>query len=149
MQRALVRINEEQRARGMPDLHMGIAINTGEVIVGNIGSEKRTKYGAMGTAINTAYRIESYTVSGQVLISMDTYQKMAEFVQVGETQDLRFKGLEEPVRVYEVRGMSGPYACEMPETAPEAFVDLGIAYKRADVRCRGQDGFRRGGGRRD
>ena len=124
MQRALVEINEEQRARGMPDLHMGIAINTGEVIVGNIGSEKRTKYGAMGTAINTAYRIESYTVSGQVLISMDTYQKMAEFVQVGETQDLRFKGLEEPVRVYEVRGMSGPYACEMPETAPEAFVDL-------------------------
>ena len=124
MQRALVEINEEQRKRGMPDLHMGIAINTGEVIVGNIGSEKRTKYGAMGTAINMAYRIESYTVSGQVLISMDTYQKMAEFVQVGETQDLRFKGLEEPVRVYEVRGMSGPYACEMPEAAPEAFVDL-------------------------
>ena len=124
MQRALVEINEEQRKRGMPDLHMGIAINTGEVIVGNIGSEKRTKYGAMGTAINMAYRIESYTVSGQVLISMDTYQKMAEFVQVGESQDLRFKGLEEPVRVYEVRGMSGPYACEMPEAAPEAFVDL-------------------------
>ena len=124
MQRALVELNEEQRARGMPDLHMGIAINTGEVIVGNIGSEKRAKYGAMGTAINMAYRIESYTVSGQVLISADTYQKMAEFVQVGETQDLRFKGLEEPVRVYEVRGMSGPYACEMPEAAPEAFVDL-------------------------
>ncbi len=124
MQRALVEINQEQRARGMPDLHMGIAINTGEVIVGNIGSEKRTKYGAMGTAINMAYRIESYTVSGQVLISVDTYQKMAEVVQVGETQNLRFKGLEEPVRVYEVRGMSGPYACEMPEAAPEVFVDL-------------------------
>lgn len=124
MQRALAGINEEQRARGMPDLHMGVAINTGEVIVGNIGSEKRTKYGAMGTPINMAYRIESYTVSGQVLISADTYEQMAEFVQVGDTQDLRFKGLEEPVRVYEVRGMSGPYACEMPETAPEAFVDL-------------------------
>ena len=119
MQRALVGINEEQRARGMPDLHMGIAVNTGEVIVGNIGSEKRTKYGAMGTPINMAYRIESYTVSGQVLISADTYRKMAEFVQVGDTQDLRFKGLEEPVRVYEVKGMTGPYACEMPEAAPE------------------------------
>lgn len=124
MQRALLDINEEQRARGMPDLHMGIAINTGEVIVGNIGSEKRTKYGAMGTAINMAYRIESYTVSGQVLISVDTYQKTEEFVQVGDTQDLRFKGLDEPVRVYEVRGMAGPYACEMPEAAPEVFVDL-------------------------
>lgn len=124
MQRALLDINEEQRARGMPDLHMGIAINTGEVIVGNIGSEKRTKYGAMGTAINMAYRIESYTVSGQVLISVDTYQKTEEFVQVGDTQDLRFKGLDEPVRVYEVRGMAGPYACKMPEAAPEVFVDL-------------------------
>ena len=124
MQRALVEINEEQRARGMAELHMGVGINTGEVIVGNIGSEKRTKYGAMGTAINMAYRIESHTVSGQVLISPETYSKTAEFVQVGETQDLRFKGLDEPVRVYEVRGMSEPYACQMPEAAPEAFVDL-------------------------
>ena len=55
---------------------------------------------------------------------MDTYEKMAEFVQVGDTQDLRFKGLDEPVRVYEVQSMSGPYACEMPEAAPETFVDL-------------------------
>ena len=124
MQRALVEINEEQRARGMAELHMGVGINTGEVIVGNIGSEKRTKYGAMGTAINMAYRIESHTVSGQVLISPETHAKTAEFVQVGETQDLRFKGLDEPVRVYEVRGMSEPYACQMPEAAPEAFVDL-------------------------
>ena len=54
MQRALVEINKEQRARGMAELHMGVGINTGEVIVGNIGSEKRTKYGAMGTAINMA-----------------------------------------------------------------------------------------------
>ena len=124
MQRALVEINKEQRARGMAELHMGVGINTGEVIVGNIGSEKRTKYGAMGTAINMAYRIESHTVSGQVLISPETYSKTADFVQVGETQDLRFKGLDEPVRVYEVRGMSEPYACQMPEAAPEAFVDL-------------------------
>ena len=124
MQSALVEINEEQRARGMAELHMGVGINTGEVIVGNIGSEKRTKYGAMGTAINMAYRIESHTVSGQVLISPETYSKTADFVQVGETQDLRFKGLDEPVRVYEVRGMSEPYACQMPEAAPEAFVDL-------------------------
>ncbi len=124
MQRALGEVNEEQRARGMAELHMGIGINTGEVIVGNIGSEKRTKYGAMGTAINMAYRIESHTVSGQVLISPETYRRTADFVQVGDTQDLRFKGLEEPVRVYEVRGVRGEYASAMPETAPEAFVDL-------------------------
>lgn len=124
MQRALVGVNEEQRRRGMADLHMGIGINTGEVIVGNIGSVKRTKYGAMGTAINMAYRIESHTVSGQVLISPETYRKTADSVAVGGTQDLRFKGLAEPVRVYEVRGVSGAYACEMPEVRREEFVDL-------------------------
>ncbi|MCZ6876263.1 MAG: adenylate/guanylate cyclase domain-containing protein, partial [bacterium] len=75
MQRALVEINTEQRRRGLPELHMGIGINTGEVIVGNIGSEKRTKYGALGTPINMAYRIESHTVSGQVLISPSTYEQ--------------------------------------------------------------------------
>ncbi len=124
MQCALEGINEEQRARGLPELHMGIGVNTGEVIVGNIGSEKRTKYGAMGTTINMAYRIESHTVSGQVLISPETHSRTADLLKVGEVQDLRFKGLEEPVRVYEVLGMSGEYACETPPREEEVFVDL-------------------------
>ena len=124
MQWALAGINEEQRARGLPELHMGIGVNTGRVIVGNIGSEKRTKYGAMGAAINMAYRIESNTVSGQVLISPETWRQTKDVVRVGEAQDLLFKGLAEPVRVYEVRGVTGEYACEMPEAAPEAFAEL-------------------------
>ena len=68
MQRALITLNEEHVGSGLPALEMGIGINTGDVIVGNIGSEKRTKYGAVGAAINLAYRIESQTVGGQVLL---------------------------------------------------------------------------------
>jgi len=124
MQRALVEINAEQRRRGLPELHMGIGINTGEVIVGNIGSEKRTKYGALGTPINTAYRIESYTVSGQVLISSSTYERVKDVVRVGDTQELQFKGLDELIQVYEVNGLDGDYTCSMPETAPQHFLDL-------------------------
>lgn len=105
MQRALVEFNAEQRKRGLPDLHMGIGINTGEVIVGNIGSEKRTKYGALGTPINIAYRIESYSVSGQVLISHGTYERVKDVVRVGHSWDLHFKGLDEQIRVYEVKGL--------------------------------------------
>ena len=67
MQNAMDEVNAEQRRLGLPVLAMGIGLNMGEVIVGNIGSEQRTKYGAMGSAINTAYRIESYTVSGRFL----------------------------------------------------------------------------------
>ena len=124
MHRALVEINAEQRGRGLPELHMGIGINTGKVIVGNIGSEKRTKYGALGTPINMAYRIESYTVSGQVLISLSTYEQVKDVVRVGDNQDLEFKGVDELIQVYEVKGLDGDYACSMPEEAPEHFLDL-------------------------
>ncbi|MBI3061233.1 MAG: adenylate/guanylate cyclase domain-containing protein, partial [Deltaproteobacteria bacterium] len=124
MQRTLVEINAEQRRRGLPELHMGIGINTGEVIVGNIGSEKRTKYGALGTPINIAYRIESYSVSGQVLISPSTYERVKDVVRVGHSWDLHFKGLDEQIEVYEVKGLDGKYACSMPERTPEHFLDL-------------------------
>ena len=53
---------------------MGLAINTGEVVVGNIGSETRTKYGIVGSHVNLTYRIESYTVGGQIFISESTFQ---------------------------------------------------------------------------
>ncbi|MGH7332116.1 MAG: adenylate/guanylate cyclase domain-containing protein [Candidatus Rokuibacteriota bacterium] len=76
MQRVLGDVNDEQRRQGLPELSMGIGIHTGEVIVGNIGSERRTKYGAVGTAVNLAYRIESQTVGGQVLISPSTYARV-------------------------------------------------------------------------
>ncbi len=124
MQNALVEINKELKQQGLPELHMGIAINTGEVIVGNIGSEKRTKYGALGTPINTAYRIESYTLSGQVLISSSTYERVKDVVRVGDTKELLFKGLDELVQIYEVEGLDGDHACSMPKKAPEHFLDL-------------------------
>ena len=85
MQMALQEINAERLELQLPELAMGIGINTGEVIVGNIGSEKRTKYGAVGSAINAAYRIESYTVGGQILISPTTYEHVRSLVQVRDT----------------------------------------------------------------
>ena len=82
MQLALLEFNAEQCQLHLPELAMGIGINTGEVIVGNIGSLKRSKYGAVGSAINTAYRIESHTVGGQILLSPDTYERVQGLAQV-------------------------------------------------------------------
>ncbi len=96
MQRALVAINEEQQALGLPALEMGIGINTGEVVVGNIGSEKRTKYGAVGAAINLAYRIESQTIGGQVLLGARTYELVRDVVEVRGTLEMTLKGVETP-----------------------------------------------------
>ncbi len=83
MQAAIVDLNERNAAEGLPHLEMGVAVHTGEVIVGNIGSERRTKYGVVGSAVNHAGRIESFTVGGQVLISEATLREAGGRVHVG------------------------------------------------------------------
>jgi adenylate cyclase len=72
MQAAMATVNETIGREGLPHVEMGIGIHTGEVVVGNIGSYKRTKYGAVGNHVNLAFQIESYTIGGQVLISEAT-----------------------------------------------------------------------------
>lgn len=124
MQNAMMGINAEQQRLNLPELSMGIGINSGEVVVGNIGSEKRAKYSAIGTPINTAYRIESYTVGGQILISPSTYQKMQSHALVQDTMEVRFKGVDHPVTLYDVNGIKGKYEVSLPEKAHEELRNL-------------------------
>jgi adenylate cyclase len=120
MQNALVAVNVEQRRLKLPELEMGIGINTGEVVVGNIGSEQRASYGAVGTPINAAYRIESFTVGGQILISPPTYDRVGSDLTIRGTKEVKFKGLDQPVCLYDVEGIGEPYQVFLPEkkTAP-------------------------------
>src|SRR6266566_2093940 len=67
MQQAMGGLNARNRERGLPEIEMGIGVHTGEVIVGNIGSERRMKYAAVGSAVNLTGRIESYTTGGEIL----------------------------------------------------------------------------------
>ncbi len=101
-----------------------IGINTGKAIVGNIGSEKRTKYGAVGSTINEAYRIESYTIGGQILISPSTYNAVRQLVDVQGIQDVQFKGLEQPITLHDITGIQGRYAIALPVKTPEAVLPL-------------------------
>ena len=59
--------------QGLPALEMGIGMNSGLCVVGNMGSQTRIKYGVVGQAVNLAARLESFTVGGQVLISEMTH----------------------------------------------------------------------------
>ena len=109
MQLAMNRVNEQNREHGLPEVEMGIGINTGEAIVGNIGSQKRAKYGVVGSTVNLTGRIESYTVGGQILISEETYKATEPLLQIGQQLTVEPKGVKEHIPLYEVTGMSGEY----------------------------------------
>lgn len=104
MQRAMARVNERNRAAGLPEVATGIGINTGEVIVGNIGSERRAKYGVVGSHVNLASRIESVTTGGEVLISDRTRQLCGDGLEVAESRQVKLKGYDREVRIHRVGG---------------------------------------------
>ncbi len=115
MQLAMAGVNATHASRGLPRLDMGIGLNTGEAVVGNIGSEKRTKYGVVGSAVNLAARVEACTVGGQVLLSPSTYERIRDLVEVTAPLPVEMKGLSEPLLLYELRAIRGRYAGRLPE----------------------------------
>ena len=121
MQRAMKGINEHNAKLGLPKLEMGIALNTGEVIVGNIGSQKHIKYGVVGSHVNLTARIESNTVGGQVLISGSTLELAGPDVTVGEKQLIVAKGYAEPIPAYDLKAIGAPYNIALDE------IDLALA----------------------
>ena len=115
MQLAMKEINAQNEADGLPHLEMGIAVNTGEAVVGNIGSEKRAKYGAVGAQVNFTGRVESYTVGGQILISRGTYERLSEKLDVRKILDVQMKGVPGKVKLYDVRGVAGAYGAYLTD----------------------------------
>jgi PAS domain S-box-containing protein len=114
MQRAMDVVNGRLSDEGLPAVEMGIAVHTGEVVVGNIGSPKRAKYGIVGTAVNLATRMESYTAGGQILCSEDTLREVGDIVDFDERSEIEVKGLSEPVQVFSVRGLRGEPDLSLP-----------------------------------
>ena len=132
MQRAMTGINAHNAKLGLPPIEMGIALNTGEVIVGNIGSQKHIKYGVVGSHVNLTARIESNTVGGQLLISASTLKLAGDDLKIGEHQMIVAKGFPEPIAAYDILGIGGEYNLFLDE------IELGLALVAApiDVRFR-------------
>ncbi|MBI3330012.1 MAG: adenylate/guanylate cyclase domain-containing protein, partial [Nitrospinae bacterium] len=127
MQLAMEEVNRLNVARGLPQLQMGIGLNTGEAVVGNIGSEKRAKYGVVGSAVNLAARVEACTVGGQVLLSPFTYERIRQVAEVGPPLPVEVKGIREPLLLYELRGLTGDYARRLPAVAADGDCDVSVA----------------------
>src|SRR5438093_484139 len=119
MQLAMTEVNETNRRDGLPEVQMGVAVHTGEVIVGNIGCQTRAKYGVVGTNVNLTARIESFTLPGQVLVSQSTVDAARDTLGLGESRSLQAKGFKDPVAAYELRGVRGAHDAVLPEAQEE------------------------------
>lgn len=109
MQSKMEAVNKWNNKKGYPPLEMGIGINTGEVIVGNIGSEKRTKYGVAGAAVNLCGRIESYTIGGQILIPPSTRDAIDTELEIVKEMTVYPKGVAGELLLSQVTGIGEPY----------------------------------------
>ncbi|MBF0451961.1 MAG: response regulator [Candidatus Magnetomorum sp.] len=124
MQLAMTDVNEKNQLMGYPELTMGIGINTGEVIVGNIGSSRRAKYGVIGSNVNLTSRIESYSIGGQILISEQTRHACADTLQINKHLKVMPKGLKSPIIIYEIGGISGDTDIFLQQQANQTFTPL-------------------------
>lgn len=119
MQLERFRLNKENESKGLPAMEMGIGINTGSCVVGNMGSTIRIKYGVAGHMVNLASRIESFSVGGQVLVSNATYRMVKDHFCFTGPFDVWGKGVGEAIRIWNVGGVKGKPSAELPPVVPE------------------------------
>ncbi len=103
MKGALIEFNKQQIMEGKPTLEVGIGINTGDAVVGNVGSEKRLEYTAIGDNVNLAARLQSIAAGGQILISESTYSAIKPLATVDKLNPVKIKGKIGDVPVYELK----------------------------------------------
>ena len=94
-------------AEGLPVLHMGIGVNGGEVVVGNIGSDARAKYGIVGAPVNLTHRIQSVAKAGEVVISGFVLQQAPDGIAVKKSFSEQLKGLREPTELHVIESFRG------------------------------------------
>lgn len=116
MQLAMDAVNEQMEQNNWPTLEMGIGINTGECVVGNLGSDLHTEYKAVGSHVNLTFRIESYTTGSQIIISDYTLDEIGkEFVEIAAEQTIRPKGVIRDLSIYQIVGVKEPFNLTIPQ----------------------------------
>ena len=135
MQNALVKLTQELENEGFPPIEMGIGINTGSVIIGNIGSPARMKFGIVGAAINATARIESNTIGGQILIGQSTYDLIQAQARTEFKYALHAKGMKDPIEIYSLVGLeSNPPLSLHRRTGPAATIEFPLPFDFWEVR---------------
>ncbi len=107
---ALKNLRIEWRAEGLPEVQIGVGVNTGDMIVGNVGSLKRFNYTVMGDHVNLTSRLEGLTkqYGVDIIVSETTREQTGGRFLFRELDFVRVKGKMKPVRIFELLSFSGP-----------------------------------------
>jgi adenylate cyclase len=103
MQRRIRQVNEQLTAKKLPQVTLGIGINTGEATVGCIGAEQRSEYTAIGDTVNIASRIEGVAHPGQVLVTGETAAELGDEFELSQPWRVEVKHIDELVEVCSVK----------------------------------------------
>lgn len=106
MQIAMHALNAEHRSRQLPELYMGIGVNTGQVMAGLVGSELYSAYALIGEDVSLTSRIEAFSLRGQVLMSESTAARCGDFATTGEPMEVYVKGRAGRMQLREVVGIA-------------------------------------------
>ncbi|NIN66768.1 MAG: response regulator [Anaerolineae bacterium] len=90
-----------------PSLHFGFGVNTGEAVVGNVGSEALMNYTAIGDAVNVAFRLQEQAKGQQILLSRTTFDQVRDFVEARPLGRMRIRRRAEEAEVYEALTLKG------------------------------------------
>jgi adenylate cyclase len=105
IQAAIKRLNLARAKEGQRTITVGIGVNTGEVVAGNMGSSQKMDYTVIGDAVNLAARLEACAEGGTILISETTFLEVQERVEAEKLAPIPVKGKKDKVTVYSVLGL--------------------------------------------
>jgi len=105
MSEKMKELQAKWKMEGKREVNIGIGINTGEVVVGNIGSNERMEYTSIGDNVNLTQRLESVAEKGQILISAATYERVKHKINARMLDPIKVKGKVDKVLAYSVEGL--------------------------------------------
>jgi len=113
MQLAMDEVNERNQAQRLPELQLGIGVNTGEVMVGNMGSSKHASFSVVGKEVNLTASIEAHAKGGEILISEATFMGDRFKVWTDGKQELHPRGFSHGIMAYRLTGIDGKYKLKL------------------------------------
>jgi adenylate cyclase len=109
MMRGLDEFNRTRAAENLDPIRIGIGINTGKVITGAIGSTRALQYTAIGDAMNMAARLVDLAKPGEIILSAETYGKVAHRVEAVPLDPVKLRGIAEPQKIYRLLSLKGTH----------------------------------------